>query len=137
VNFSRQYPRFRTLFPLQHEGRTFLSLQYPPESNLYRKVKGLKQVKWSRTYRCFITRAKAESLLLLFEELLPIAHVSLSQQIRLKDLQPLKKLWEQLYREDQNFISCPLAYLEKMQLLNYSPNYMRSYYALLLRFLNT
>jgi site-specific recombinase XerD len=46
-------------------------------------------------------------------------------------------LWEQLHLEDQHFLPCPLAYLEKMQLLNYSRNTMRTYHALLLRFLNT
>jgi integrase/recombinase XerD len=124
------------LLPFLHAGKTYLKLLYPPDSNLYKKIKELKQVKWSRTYRCFITRANAASLHLLFEELLPIAHLSLSQQIQLKDLGLLKKLWEQLYQDDQHFISCPLAYLEKMQLLNYSQNTMRTYHALLLRFLN-
>jgi site-specific recombinase XerD len=124
------------LLPFQHAGKTYLKLLYPPESNLYKKLKGLKQVKWSRTYRCFITWANAESLHLVFEELLPLAHLSLSQQIQLKDPELLKKLWEQMYREDQDFIPCPIAYLEKMQLLNYSPNTMRSYHAQLLRFLN-
>jgi integrase/recombinase XerD len=64
-------------------------------------------------------------------------HVSLSQQIQLKDLQPVKKLWEQLHLQDQNFLPCPLAYLEKMQLLHYSSRTMRTYHAMLLRFLNT
>jgi integrase/recombinase XerD len=125
------------LFPFLHEGKTFLRLQYPPESKLYNKFKGLKQVKWSRTYRCFITRAKTESLHLLFDELFPIAHVGLSQQIQLKDLLLVKRLWEQMYSSDHNFLSCPVAYLERMQLLGYSPRTMRTYHSLLLRFLNT
>jgi hypothetical protein len=125
------------LFPFLHEGKTFLRLQYPPESKLYSKLKGLKQVKWSRTYRCFITRAKTGSLHLLFDELLPIAHMGLSQQIQLKDLLLVKRLWEQMYSWDHNFLSCPVAYLERMQLLGYSPRTMRTYHSLLLRFLNT
>ncbi|GEO03118.1 hypothetical protein AAE02nite_07820 [Adhaeribacter aerolatus] len=125
------------LVPLQHEGQTYLRLQYPPESNLYPQLKELKQVKWSRTYRCFLTWAQADKLHLLVDELLPLVHLALSQQIQVKDLSLLKKLWEQLYLEDQHFLPCPLVYLEKMQLLNYSRRTMRTYHALLLRFLNT
>jgi site-specific recombinase XerD len=123
--------------PLEHEGKTYLKLSYPPDSKLDKKLKEIKQVKWSRTYSCFITWANADCLRSLFEELLPFAHLSLSHQILLKDLQLVKILWEQLYQQDRDFISCPLAYLEKMQLLHYSRNTMRSYHALLLRFLNT
>ncbi|KAA5538734.1 tyrosine-type recombinase/integrase [Adhaeribacter rhizoryzae] len=125
------------LIPLQHEGKTYLKLQYPPESNLYPQLKALKQVKWSRTYGCFLTWAQADKLHLLVAELLPLVHLALSQQIQVKDLSLLKKLWEQLYLADPHFLPCPLAYLEKMQLLNYSRNTMRTYHALLLRFLNT
>jgi integrase/recombinase XerD len=125
------------LLPIEHESKTYLKLQYPPGSTLYQQLKRLKQVKWSRTYRCFITWAKGGNLPLLLDELLPIAHVSLSQQIQIKDLQLVTRLWEQLYWQEQHFIPCPMAYLEKMALLNYSPRTLRTYHALLLRFLNT
>jgi len=125
------------LLPIAHEGKTYLKLQYAPESNLYNKLKALKQVKWSRTYGCFLTWATAEKLHILVDELLPLVQLSLSRQIQVKDLSLLKKLWEQLYLENTTFLPCPLAYLEKMQLLNYSRSTMRTYHALLLRFLNT
>lgn len=125
------------LLPIQHAGKIYLKLQYPPESNLYKKLKAVKQVKWSRTYRCFITWATTKNLLVLLDELLPIAHVCLSQQIQLRDLQLVKRLWEQLYLPNPDFLPCPLVYLEKMALLHYSGRTMRAYHSLLLRFLNS
>lgn len=124
------------LLPIAHEGKTYLRLQYPPESDLYNKLKAVKQVRWSHTYRCFITWAKAESLHSLLDALFPIAHICLSHQIQLRDLQLMKRLWEQLFLNNPDFLPCPLAYLEKMQLLHYSGRTMRTYHAMLLRFLN-
>jgi integrase/recombinase XerD len=125
------------LLPIQHQGKTYLKLQYPPESNLYDSLKTLKQVKWSRTYQCFLTWANADNMHSLVDQLLPLVHLHLSQQIQIRDLGLLKKLWEQLYLGQPDFLPCPLAYLEKMQLFHYSPRTMRTYHALLLRFLNT
>lgn len=124
------------LLPIEHAGKAYIKLQYPPESDLYKKLKKVKQLKWSRTYSCFITWAKAETLHLLLDDLFPIAHVCLSQQIQLRDLQLVKRLWEQLYATNPDFLPCPLAYLEKLALLHYSGRTMRTYHAMLLRFLN-
>jgi integrase/recombinase XerD len=63
--------------------------------------------------------------------------VCISQQIQVRDLQLVKRLWEQLYSPHPDFLSCPLAYLEKLALLHYSSRTMRTYHAMLLRFLNS
>ncbi|WP_233507337.1 tyrosine-type recombinase/integrase [Adhaeribacter pallidiroseus] len=73
----------------------------------------------------------------LVEALLPVAQIHLSAQLIIKDVALLKKLWEQQYQETPDFVPCPLPYLEKMHLLNYSPRTMRTYHSLLLRFLNS
>lgn len=54
----------------------------------------------------------------------------------IKDITLLAKLWEQNYEKGCSYIACPLAYLEKLFLLNYSRNTVRTYHNLLLRFLN-
>ncbi|WP_224744003.1 tyrosine-type recombinase/integrase [Pontibacter aquaedesilientis] len=48
----------------------------------------------------------------------------------------LRRLWEQTYLKDTDYITCPLPYLEKLYLLNYSLNTIRTYHSLLLRFFN-
>lgn len=55
----------------------------------------------------------------------------------MRDTVLLRKLWEQTYLKGPHFITCPIDYLEKLFLLNYSMNTIRTYHSLLLRFLNS
>ena len=112
-------------------------MQYQPDFGLYQLLKSLPEVKWSITYGCFICALPGLQWHRLIEALLPVAQIHLSAQLIIKDVALLKKLWEQQYQELPNFIPCPLPYLEKMHLLNYSPRTMRTYHSLLLRFLNS
>ncbi|WP_242693429.1 tyrosine-type recombinase/integrase [Sabulibacter ruber] len=48
----------------------------------------------------------------------------------------MRRLWEQTYPKDIGYLTCPLDYLEKLQLLNYSMSTIRTYHSLLVRFLN-
>lgn len=125
------------LVPFVHEHKTYLKLQYQPDPVIYQLIKELPHVKWSSTYGCFVTTLNGQQLHGLADALLPVAQISLSTQLIIKDVALLKKLWEQQYLGNPNFVSCPLAYLEKMHLLNYSPRTMRTYHSLLLRFLNS
>jgi hypothetical protein len=46
TNLPKALPKTMVrLLPFQHAGKTYLKLLYPPESNLYKKLKGLKQLK--------------------------------------------------------------------------------------------
>jgi integrase/recombinase XerD len=51
----------------------------------------------------------------------------------------MRKLWEQTYSKGPGYITCPLPlhYIEKLFLLNYSMNTLRTYHSLLLRFLKS
>ncbi|QCR22446.1 tyrosine-type recombinase/integrase [Pontibacter sp. SGAir0037] len=66
-----------------------------------------------------------------------MAWLWLSQELQIKDENLMRQLWEQSYSKGQEYISCPLAYIEKLFLLNYSMNTLRTYHSLLLRFLNS
>jgi site-specific recombinase XerD len=72
----------------------------------------------------------------LVDSLADIAQLWLCQSLQIKDMTLLAKLWEQNYDKDHNYISCPILYLEKLFLLNYSLSTIRTYHSLLLRFLN-
>ena len=124
------------LVPFSHENKMYLKLQYQPDSGLYQHLKDVAKVKWSATYGCFVSSLNGNQLHGLVDLLLPVAQITLSSQIIIKDVALLKKLWEQQYWGIPSFLPCPLAYLEKMHLLNYSPRTMRTYHSLLLRFLN-
>ena len=72
----------------------------------------------------------------LLDTLEGVAQVWLAQTLRIRDLPLQARLWEQSYVKAAGYISCPLAFVEKLFLLNYSLNTIRTYHSLLLRFLN-
>jgi site-specific recombinase XerD len=72
----------------------------------------------------------------LLDKLQGLAQVWLCQTLKVKDISLLRRLWEQSYQKQPDFITCPLPYLEKLFLLNYSTNTIRTYHSLLVRFLN-
>jgi integrase/recombinase XerD len=77
-----------------------------------------------------------QALHTLVSELAGVAQIWLCQTLRVREVHLLKRLWEQRYQQPTGFISCPLPYLERLLLLNYSLNTVRTYHSLLLRFLN-
>ena len=72
----------------------------------------------------------------LLDEVQGTAQVWLAQTLRIRDLPLQTRLWEQSYAKEAGYIPWPQTYIEKLFLLNYSSNTIRSYHAMLLRFLN-
>ena len=72
----------------------------------------------------------------LLDDLDGVAHIWLCQTLKVKEIPLLLRLWEQIYNHSAGFISCPINYVEKLFLLNYSLNTIRTYHSLLIRFLN-
>ncbi len=69
--------------------------------------------------------------------LMPYYFIKLHTSLTVSDLKIKRLLMEQRYVKDHFFKSCPLEFLEFMQLHNYSQNTLSIYHSLVLRFLNT
>lgn len=123
------------LLPMEHEGKTFLKLQMRYHKPLYGVLFQTAGVKWSRSYRCFITHFSEEHILLILNSLRGIARISLSKKINLDSLVLQKALWDQQLPEGHKSVSIQL--MEYMQLKNYSLNTIRTYYAMIIKFVNT
>ncbi|MBK0403715.1 tyrosine-type recombinase/integrase [Adhaeribacter sp. BT258] len=125
------------LIPLLYQNRMVLQLSFQYDERIYQVLCSADRVKWLQETRCFVTGADSISLHQLLDRLQGMAQIWLAQDLKIKDLSVQNRLWEQTYVKESHFISCPLPYLEKLLLLNYSPNTLRTYHGLLLRFLNT
>ena len=125
-----------TIIPLSHENKSYALLQFSRNTPLYKRLKTLDYVKYSNTYRRFVTHLNEAYIRKLFIDLAAYAQVQLHSKIEINNLDLQKFIWEQPYF-GKEYISCPLAYLEKMRLRNYSINTMRTYHSLLLRFFNS
>ena len=123
-----------TLLPFDHQGTTYLKLQMVYRKALYGLFFQLDQVKWSRTYRCFVTHFSEEHILQLLRQLRGKVRVALSSKITLNSLTLQKALWEQQLPTGHHAVAQEL--LSYMKLKNYSLNTMRTYHAMILRFLN-
>ncbi|WP_181308928.1 tyrosine-type recombinase/integrase [Rufibacter sp. XAAS-G3-1] len=125
------------LQPLEYGGKTLVQLSYPYDKVIYACLKRSKTARWLPQMQCFVTVTDSGSLLTLLSEMEPVAQLWLAQAIQIRDMALQVRLWEQVYRKGDGYLSCPIPYLEKLYLLNYSLSTIRTYHSLLLRFLNS
>lgn len=133
---SESRPAIKTLHiqPISHEGKLYLKLQFRYDRQLYRLLKDIKKVKWSQTYRSFLTHFSDEAIAHLLKNLKGKVRITLSQKIEVNNLLLQKALWEQHLPADSK--TCCIELLEFMKLKNYSMNTMRAYHAMVVKFLN-
>ncbi|WP_241739296.1 tyrosine-type recombinase/integrase [Pontibacter beigongshangensis] len=124
------------LQPLEHQGKAYVQLSYQYNKEIYSCLKQSQVARWLSDMQCFVINAESQSMHLLLSELESVAQLWLAQTMQVKDMALQARLWEQSYQKGQGYIPCPLAYLEKLFLLNYSLSTIRTYHSLLLRFLN-
>ncbi|KAA3438856.1 tyrosine-type recombinase/integrase [Rufibacter hautae] len=125
------------LQPLLHQGKEVLQVSFAYDAGIYRKLKAGDSCVWLPEERCFALGTGSGEMHRLLDCLESTACVWLAGTVKVKDMAVMRRLWEQTYRKDVGYLTCPLAYLEKLQLLNYSLSTIRTYHSLLVRFLNT
>lgn len=124
------------LQPLVHQGKAYVQLSYQYSNEIYSCLKHSKVASWLSQMQCFAITTASSSLHALLTELEPVAQLWLAQTMQVKDMTLQARLWEQSYRKGDGYMACPMPYLEKLFLLNYSLSTIRTYHSLLLRFLN-
>ncbi len=129
-------PAISTLYllPITHEGKLFLKIQFRYQRQLYRLLSQAEGVRWSQTYRCFLTHFSEASIMNLLDNIKGVARLALNSKVTINSLELQKALWEQQLLAGSK--TCSLHLLEIMKLKNYSFNTVRTYHALILKFLN-
>lgn len=125
------------LLPLLYEDRNLIQISFPFNQRIFQALKKLPVCRWLPESQCFALDTATRSLHALLDSIEDLGQVWLDQNLKIKDITLLRRLWEQSYRKQEGFISCPLSYLEKLFLLNYSQSTIRTYHSLLVRFLNS
>ena len=125
-----------TILPLKHEDRQYALLKFHYNPAIYQRLKMLEYVKYSNTYKRFVTHLEDKYIRKLIADLASICQIQLDSKITISDINLMKTLWEQTYA-GKNYISCPDIYLEKMKLRNYSMNTIRTYHSMLMKFFNS
>jgi integrase/recombinase XerD len=124
------------LQPMEYQGKEYVQLSYQYSKDIYECLKQSKVAEWLPEMQCFVISTESSSMHALLTEVQPVAQLWLAQTMQVKDMTLQARLWEQSYLKGIGYIPCPMAYLEKLFLLNYSLSTIRTYHSLLLRFLN-
>jgi site-specific recombinase XerD len=124
------------LTPLQHADKAVIRISHQYNKGIYESLKHSQIAKWLPAQKCFALPTDSAGLHTLLTELQEVAQVWLCQTLSIRDMALQARLWEQTYVKSLGYIHCPLPYLQKLFLLNYSMNTIRTYHSLLLRFLN-
>ncbi|RDV10752.1 integrase [Pontibacter diazotrophicus] len=125
------------LQPLLGEGgATVIGITFKYSQELYSRLLLSKVARWQKELKCFAMHPGGHSIKVLSDELQGAGWLWLNQELQVRDVALMRQLWEQTYEKGAAYITCPLPYLEKLFLLNYSMNTLRTYHSLLLRFLN-
>ena len=139
IKGSRQDPQAKgqlTILPLLHEGRKFALLKFHYHPGIYQKLKMLDYIKYSKTYKRFVTHLDEEHIRKLVNDIAGVCQIQLNSKIEINNISLQKLLWEQAYTAT-SYVSCPDAFLERMRLKNYSINTIRTYHQMLLKYLNS
>lgn len=124
------------LSPLQHAEKAVIQISFQYNKEIYNSLKYSRVAQWLPGPKCFALPTENTALHTLLTELQEVAQVWLCQALTIRDMALQARLWEQTYVKEPGYIACPLPYVEKLYLLNYSMNTIRTYHSLLLRFLN-
>ncbi len=116
---------------------TVISVTFRYSQQVYETLRYSSLATWQREQKCFTIPEGGQHLQQLAQDLEGVGWLWLSQELVVRDVVLLRQLWEQTYHKKEDYIPCPIDYLEKLFLLNYSMNTIRTYHSLLLRFLNS
>ncbi|HEY4651866.1 MAG TPA: tyrosine-type recombinase/integrase [Pontibacter sp.] len=117
--------------------QTVIGITYRYDKHLHTTLKNSGIASWQQEQKCFAIPEGGQHIAALAKTLEGTGWLWLSQELQVRDVRLLRTLWEQTYYKPNNYITCPLDYLEKLFLLNYSLNTIRTYHSLLLRYLNS
>ncbi|MGV3540746.1 MAG: tyrosine-type recombinase/integrase [Rufibacter sp.] len=132
----KELPIVKLLSNQDGDGNTQIFLSFRYHKELYKELATSKAVRWNSIYEKFEVIGGAHGIKNLQAALEGKAWLWLRQELIVKDILLLRQLWEQTYLKPVAYIPCPVGYLEKLFLLNYSLATIRVYHSLLLRFLN-
>ncbi len=124
-----------SIYPLSYKGKPYALIKFAYNPGIYKKLRQLDYVHFSKIYKAFMTYLDSDNLRKLVKDLTPQYQLNFDSKIEIGDISLMQVLWEQSHK-DGEYIPCPVVYLESLKMKNYSINTIRTYHGLLLRFLN-
>jgi len=126
-----------TLVPFKNEFGRFLVVKYTYCNRINKVLVNCKYSVWHKNIRNFVVEPKVSVLLNFIKTVSSKLTVRIQNELKISDYRILQLLYEQSYEKTYFFKSCPIEFLKYMQMRNYSPSTISTYYYFLLRFINS
>lgn len=134
---KRELKESITLFPFEGERKKLIGFRKHFRREIHQKLLYSKLFTRDKKTEVWQFRASSYYLKKAIDFLLPDYHIKINSALSINDLGIRKLLLEQSYKKDYQFKSCPIEFLEYMQLHNYSLSTFTTYHNLTLRFINS
>jgi len=124
------------LVPLNNEFGRFVVVRYRHNRSVHKILSQCKNVKWHNELRALVIEPKRQILIRFLEDVTSHLTIRVHNKLAIADYRIMQLLFEQAYKKDLYFKSCPLEFLKYMQLKAYSYSTINTYYYFVLRLLN-
>ncbi|MFA6401034.1 MAG: tyrosine-type recombinase/integrase [Salinivirgaceae bacterium] len=125
------------LVPVIKNEAKILAIKFTYKKEIYQVLSSNTHSRWDKELRCFTLQASRMVLQKFIQSVSNALKICLHNELTISDFQIQSLLFEQAYKKGNGYKSVPLEFLKYMQLKNYSPNTIGTYYHYLLRFINT
>ena len=124
------------LFPFILDGNKHIGFKHFFPKEIYNKVDAFEIFIRNKEMGIWQFIATRNNLIKAVEFLIPNYGIKINSDLKISDLKIRQILLEQAYVKDRYFKSCPIEFLEFMQLHNYSRSTFATYHNMVLRYLN-
>lgn len=125
------------LFPFEEEGNKYVGFKYIFNKGIPECIERAYIFSFNKDTGIWYFKAKRWHLNRAINALMPLFTIMINNDLTINDIYIRKTLLEQSYKKGKDFTSCPIAYLEYMQLHNYSRSTIATYHNMIIRYLNT
>lgn len=126
-----------TLFPYEIGGRKLIGFKHFFSKDEFTMIIRENLIVMNKELGIWQFDANRSTFKRVLEKMIPKYNIKINSALHISDLEIRVMLYEQSYEKGRYFKSCPISFLEYMQLHNYSNSTFTTYYNLVLRYLNT
>ena len=124
------------LVPFKSDAGRFIVVKYKYSRTVNQVLIKNKFTVWNKELREFVVEPKLQALINFLKSIGQDLNIRIHNELSITDYRLMQLLFEQSYVKDRFFKSCPLAFLQFMQLKGYSYQTINTYYYFVLRLIN-
>jgi len=114
-----------------------LSLKLKCGKDDYMVLKEKNYIGHSSEIKTYCINTSQKALKQFFKDFTSRFSISIHTSLKINDLELKRMTMEQAYTKDESYKPCPMAFMEFLQVKNYSPNTLRTYHSYVLRYINS